>query len=336
VTGTSGGAEADWLYPVPQVATSQVKVVRGRDGWLFLDFDTNHVMAQVHGRLRLSVEQLRQWQLLLEDRTTWLARRGTPYYFLVAPVPHVVFPDKLPEGRREGERPMLQLLRYLNEQASYARVIYPVEQLIEQRDDLVYTQTNTHWTDRGAFIAYQVLSDEIADRVSMRKLDNADLDWLEVPQIGDLGCKLRPPEQSVHVCSQTRTPKSRLVYDNGILNEGRRAEFKCDAAPDRTCLVLGTSSAHGMVHLLAEGFRRLVFAHISTLDYTLVEEVNPDIVITIFGERFMIRVPVDIPAPTLLELEAGKRAAGKVFSREEGLWRTRLIQPAQYDSAAGT
>jgi hypothetical protein len=328
VTGTSDGAVANGQYPVSQATASQVKVVRGRDGWLFLDHDTNHVMAQVHGRLRLAAEQLRQWQLLLENRTAWLARRGTPYFFLVAPVPHVVFPDKLPEGRLEGERPMLQLLRYLDDQASYARVIYPVERLIEHRDSLVYTETNSHWTDRGAFIAYQLLADEIAACVSMRKLDNADLDWTEVTQTGDLGCKLQPAKQSVHVCSQTSSPRSRRVYDNGIFNEGRRAEFVCDTAPDSTCLVLGTSSAHGMVHLLAEGFRRLVFAHISTLDYTLVEEVNPDVVVTIFGERFVIRVPVDIPAPTHLELEAAKRAAGSVFPPEEGIWRTRLIQPA--------
>jgi alginate O-acetyltransferase complex protein AlgJ len=328
VTGTSGGALANRQYPVPP-ATGQVKVVRGRDGWLFLDFDTNHVMAQVHGRLRMSAEQLRQWQLLLENRAAWLAKRGAAFFFLVAPVPHVVFPDKLPEGRLEGERPMLQLMRYFDEQGSYARVVYPAEQLVEHRDSRVYTETNTHWTDRGAFVAYQLLSDEIAASVSMRKLDEAGIEWLEVMQIGDLGCKLEPAEQSLHICSQTRNPKARLVYDNGVFNEGRRAEFECDAAPDSTCLVLGTSSAHGMVHLLAEGFRRLVFTSISTLDYTLVEEVNPDVVITIFGERFMIRVPVDIPAPTQRELEAGKRAAGRVFPAVDGLWRTRLVQPAQ-------
>ena len=323
------GAAANREYPVSPAVASQTKVVRGRDGWLFLDFDTNHVMAQVHGRLRLSAEQLQQWRHLLESRTAWLASRGARYFFLVAPVPHVVFPDKLPEGRLEGERPMLQLLRYLDDQACDARVIYPAEQLIEHRDSRVYTETNTHWTDRGAFIAYQLLADEIAACVSMRKLDEADIEWFEHTQAGDLGCKLDPAEQSVHVGSYPTSPRSRLVYDNGIFNEGRRADFECDAAPDGTCLVLGTSSAHGMVHHLAEGFRRLVFAHVSTLDHTLVEEVKPDVVITIFGERFMVRVPVDTPAPTQLEIEARKRAAGSFFPPEEGHWRTRLIQPVQ-------
>ena len=322
-------ATANRQYPVSPKVASQTKVMRGRDGWLFLDFDTNHVMAQVHGRLRLSAEQLRQWRHVLESRTAWLASRGARYFFLVAPVPHVVFPDKLPEGRLEGERPMLQLLRYLDDEACGARVIYPADQLIQRRDSRVYTETNTHWTDRGAFIAYRLLSDEVAACVPMCRLHEADVEWFENVQVGDLGCKLHPAEQSVHVGSQPRSARSRLVYDNGIFNEGRRADYECDAAPDSTCLVLGTSSAHGIVHLLAEGFRRLVFAHISTLDYALVEEVKPDVVITIFGERFMVRVPVDHPAPTQLEVEARKRADGSFFPPEEGHWRTRLIQPLQ-------
>jgi alginate O-acetyltransferase complex protein AlgJ len=330
LTEKSRVAFADRQDAQAQERPSPLKVVRGKDGWLFLDFDTNRVMAQVQGRLRLSAEELRQWQFLLENRVAWLARRRALYLFLVPPLPHAVFADKLPDGCFEAERPVLQLLRHLESQRSYARVLYPVEELIEHRDSH-YTKTDTHWTDRGAFIAYSLLSDEIESFVPMRRLDDTDIDWIEVMKAGDLGDKLQPEEQSLHVYAQPSNPQARLVYDNGIFHQGRRADFECDTAPDSTCLVLGTSSAFGMVHLFAEGFRRLVFANIPTLDYALVNEVNPDVVIAIFGERFMIRVPVDLLAPTQPELEAEKRAARKVLFAPEGLlppdghWRTRLL-----------
>jgi hypothetical protein len=199
VTGKSRGAAADRQDARPQRRVPQAKVARGKDGWLFLDFDTNRVMAQVQGRLRLSAEQLRQWQFLLENRAAWLARRGASYFLLVPPLPHVVFADKLPDRGLEAERPMAQLLRHLDGQRSYARVIYPIEQLIERRESLVYTKTNTHWTDRGAFIAYRQLSDEIKSSVPMRRVDDASIDWIEVMRPGDLGSRMQPEE---HTCER--------------------------------------------------------------------------------------------------------------------------------------
>ena len=82
-----------------------------------------------------------------------------------------------------------------------------------------------------------------------------------------------------------------------------------------------------MVHVLAESFRRLVYGNISSLDYSLVDEVEPDVVVSTFGERFMVRVPTDVGAPTLEELEAQKRAAGTVFPPSAGQWKGRLVQP---------
>jgi hypothetical protein len=56
-----------------------------------------------------------------------------------------------------------------------------------------------------------------------------------------------------------------------------------------------------------------VFGHIHTLDRALVEGVKPDIVITVMTERFLIRPPDDSHAPSLLELEAEKRASGALL-----------------------
>jgi hypothetical protein len=87
------------------------KVVRGKDGWLFLDNDSNQFMRQHTGELGFSDDELWQWQRLLENRVAWLGTRGIPYHFLVAPNPHSVFPDKLPAGvEPKAERPVLQLI----------------------------------------------------------------------------------------------------------------------------------------------------------------------------------------------------------------------------------
>jgi hypothetical protein len=77
--------------------------------------------------------------------------------------------------------------------------------------------------------------------------------------------------------------------------------------------VVADSFAVRVVPFLAESFRRLVFAHIPTLDYALVEEVRPDIVLTILNERFLVEIPEDVGAPGLGELEEQKRASGEML-----------------------
>jgi alginate O-acetyltransferase complex protein AlgJ len=295
------------------------KVVRGKDGWLFLDNDGNHIMLQHIGKLRFTPDQLRQWCAVLETRLAWLRQRGIPYHFMVAPNPHSVFHDKLPDEidgvpLGSGERrPLMQLIEHLEERRSPARLIYPHEDLTQMKARPIYTQTNTHWTDLGAFVAYRTLIGEVRRAVPVRALGENDLVIHEFEMAGDLGLKVEPREESVHVFLHPRRPQARFLYDNRIFRNGRRIDYECGLAPDVKCLVFGDSFAYMMLPVLAETFGRLVFAHIATLDHSLVEEERPDVVITIMNERFLIRVPVDLPARPLRDWEASKRAIGQMY-----------------------
>ena len=55
----------------------------GKDGWLFLDNDTNMVVKQHTGELLLTPGELQHWQLILENRTSWTERLGAGYWCLV-------------------------------------------------------------------------------------------------------------------------------------------------------------------------------------------------------------------------------------------------------------
>jgi hypothetical protein len=292
------------------------KYLRGKDGWLFLDRDTNRLLDQHTGRLQLTDQQLRGWQRVLENRIAWLGRRGTPYLFQIAPNPHVVYEDKLPDGvRTSDERPMRQLIEHLERAGSDARVLYPAEDLIRERDRAVYPRTATHWSELGAFIAYEQLMDEMDPALGLPRLRMDDVDWVEAPLPGDLGNKMKPVEQSPFVFGDIREQRAKLVLDNRVVRTGRRVEFEGPPELEHTCLVIADSYAVRVVPFLAESFRRLVFGHVPTLDYELVEEVEPDVVVTIMSERFLIEVPEDlhVEAPSLRELEADKLERGEVL-----------------------
>lgn len=271
------------------------------------------MIQQQRGELLLTDEQLGQWRALLETRAAWLQSRGATYRFFVAPNPHSVYPDMLPFDIAPGNtRPPLQLIDYLKAAGSSARLLYPLDDLVRRRDSPAFSQTDTHWTDLGAFIAYEALIDEIGNEVDVRRLTLVDLRLDEDVRPGDLGVKVNPKESSLHVFATPTNPAARLTDDNRVWLNGRRIDYECPAAGETACLVFGDSFAHQMLQFLAESFGRLVFAHLPTLDRDLVMEVEPDVVVSILNERFVIRVPVDDGAKTLAQCAAEKRAGGAV------------------------
>ena len=65
--------------------------------------------------------------------------------------------------------------------------------------------------------------------------------------------------------------------------------------------------------MLAESFGRTIFCQMPSLDFQVVRQVRPDVVIGMQNERFLLEVPYDSTAPTQAELAAAKQVEGKVY-----------------------
>jgi alginate O-acetyltransferase complex protein AlgJ len=289
------------------------KVVQGRNGRLFLDNDTNEVVAQHTGALRLDRPGLEQWRLTLEHRTAWLERKGVRYVFLVAPNAHSVYPEDLPAGvQSASERPVHQLITAL-EQGGIARLLYPLDELVRERARPVFPRTGSHWSELGAFVAYRSVIEALQPELPVEAIALDDVEWHEEVRPGGLGHKVEPKLTSVFVFLDLKQPRARLVSDNRIRNNGRRVDFEGDQERRFSCLVLGDSYARLVVPFLAESFRRLTFGHLTTLDHGLVDELRPDVVISVISERFLIHPPIDLPSKSLADHEREKLAAGEVM-----------------------
>jgi hypothetical protein len=287
-------------------------------------------MKQQRGELLFSRDELGQWRILLERRIDWLRSQKIPYRFLVAPNPHSAYPEMLPfDVASETPRPATQLIEYLKETGSSAQVIYPLDRLVESRDRPIFTKTNTHWTDLGAFLAYEVLMDEIAGSLGVRRISETDLWFHEHVQPGDLGYKVEPHECSVHIFGIIKKPKAQIKEDNRVQLNGHRIDYECAEAGAAVCLAFGDSFAHMMLPFLAESFGQLVFAHLYTLDRELVAQVKPDVVVSIMNERFIIKVPNDDEGKTLQQWAEEKRAKGAVYPPRAGSG-TRVDTPAPW------
>lgn len=135
------------------------KVIKGRDGWLYLNLSST--VSDYLGYSPQSEKTLHSWSQTLKNRESWLNSLGIQYFVLPAPSKLNVYPEYLPARysffRKNKSRTRLeQLLMYLDENSGFANIIDLRDAFSAGKTtDQLYFKTDTHWTWKGAYLAYK-------------------------------------------------------------------------------------------------------------------------------------------------------------------------------------
>ena len=285
--------------------SSSKDVVIGKDGWLF--YAAEKILEQHVGADLFKPEELENWVRRMEANRDWLANRGIAFFILVAPDKNTIYPDKLPDyPRPPGATTRFDQLAE-RMRASTLEFIDPRAALIEAREKglKVYFEGDTHWTQRGAFIAYSLLMKRIHHRfpeakqktvedykISLNVTPAADLARLLALE-GDL--KYSIEQFTLNGSSREIRPAS-VTYRPGW--PWRIMEMHTDAEPRPRLMVMGDSFTDYVLgpNFLYETFRDPVWTnhHLGNFNFSLVKEMEPDVVIFQLAERYL-RAPVGTP-----------------------------------------
>lgn len=265
------------------------KVLPGRQGWLFLDNDTNGSVDQFTGRMRLTSTGLSGWREYLAGARGLGEQHGVPWVLLISPAKESVMGARYHPRQAGAGGPMAQLMAL----PEASDMVYPVEAL-QALGDGAFIPTDTHWTHHGAMEAAVALATHLGlssshcrkalakDRYKLREMG------------GDLGNKLTPRRTSrVEVLTSFNYARYK-TYDNGLPNFGRLLVIEYPkAVSDGVCLIFGSSSSYSMFNYLCRFFRRIVFVHSAgSLDQELIASVRPDFLVAQTNARFVVQVPV--------------------------------------------
>jgi len=125
----------------------------GLDGWYFMTKDEQKIVA---GKMDFSDEELELFREEWDERAAFLDSLGITYRWLICPLKHYVYTDKLPFNMVVSKRPkrVEQLRQYL-EQYHPGLMIDPTEALIAARDSVkVYYRLDNHWNYEAGYTAY--------------------------------------------------------------------------------------------------------------------------------------------------------------------------------------
>lgn len=295
-------------------ASPSPTVLLGRDGWWF--YTDDDAMGDIVSARPMPEASVERWTATLEANRAWLAGRGIPYVFVLAPDKHVIYPEYLPATVRGLTPSRIGQIAEALRARTRVQVIDLRGPLLERKAvERVFHRTDTHWNNRGAVTAYLEIARWMAvarlgppspGRIpanwnAPRALPTRD-DFVFEEQVGPgqdlprmLGLEELVAEHVLEAWPRA-APRARVVEPPGApptLETGRLVTEHPDASLPRV-VVFRDSFMSSLVPLLAERCSRCVFLWQKDLDPEVIRQERPDLVIhQMVGRRLQSYLPYD-------------------------------------------
>jgi len=266
-----------------------LKVLEGKDGWLFLDNDTNRSVEQFKGEYLLDGKGLADWRSYLNAFATVAVRERMQHAVLIAPSKEMVLAEAYPYIKG-AVTPLEQVLAVAQPEH---RLVYPVD-VLRQSAERTFRICDTHWTSHGAMLA----TIEVLVRLGLQTEEITAMfardRYVEREQVGDLGNKVYPPRSAKERVLRGYSYRQVKRYDNDLPNFGRTMILaNPKALVSARCMIFGSSSSYLMLDYFSRVFSELVFVHTAgNIDMNLLQRERPDYVLAQTNGRFVVRAPV--------------------------------------------
>ncbi|MGC5076976.1 alginate O-acetyltransferase AlgX-related protein [Agrococcus sp. DT81.2] len=293
--------------------------VEGRDGHLLLGEPHSQNISQALGRFQATDDHVAAWNAYLSNTRAALEADGRELLVVVAPAKWETVPEALPAWT-EGLLGPTVLDGLL---AAHPELpIVDVRAAMEAADDehALYSPLNSHWTDYGAWVAFDALAG------CMREVSPAFAD-VEAPAITDV--TLEPDHSEYGAAGWTGEPgrdwtvptygepasaMEASLADGSTQQLDTTAQLDmlqlpattrtADASTDHTALVLRDSTGNGLGPSLHATFAETMQV-VHSLDRpdlmpdapALAAEIDADVVLLVLTERYLALVPGVGPVP---------------------------------------
>ena len=278
-------------------------VVEGEHGWFFYGDDKSiEDYANVEP---MTDAALANWREAIVRARDWLRPRGIAYVFTIAPDKHVVYADEMPATiARVGELSRADQLFTALQDTGLAVDVRSAEFDAKGRER-VYQQTDTHWNDRGALVAYQQIIGAVRTRVprtppAWTRADFAAVDrsreGLDLAGMMGLTRVLREMDLTL---VPVRSRRARVLEPPGAnpTDEEGRIVTEIDDPSLPRAVIFRDSFTSRLVPFLSEHFSRAVYLWQNDFDADAVTREHPDVVIQEIVGRHLYNF---IPSPELV------------------------------------
>ena len=280
-------------------------VLRGEGDWLFL---RDNLLDVTGGLVRRNVAE--DYGAFVCDMDRRLKARAIPMVFSMAPSPAAIYPEALPGWVPRGRPSDYDLIVERTRACGVATVDLRPALLAAKPGGSIYYRRDTHWTEKGALIAYDRLVQKLGkpdwtlapDRLAWRQgpEDRSDLASMS----GVTG--LRPLAMTVPDLSTLGTYAQREPI-RGVTEDVQHLGFidKTGRAGPTVLIVGDSYSADFLPPFFAAHVGRFAWTHQEwcRFDWNVFDAVRPDYVILMPADRWAAcrkgARPLHMPVPAV-------------------------------------
>lgn len=278
----------------------------GREGWIFLTGGSNSALSS-YCNIYQNTGWEEGWANLLARRVQKLDSMGVKYCHVVAPEKISIYgplfmKEELALQLKLNKAPAMKIQKKLSSSVVSSFIDPSIYLRAQSSKYQTYHKTDSHWNFIGAYSTYQLIMKKLDLESSVIPLKRI---MPKVDCIMDLGGKLEKPiteSVSFYECSEdvSRSYANSLVQYKELNNLENSAGLHAgsivtyenkNALHHKSLLLFGDSFSEYRTHLLtgifAESFEKVTFVWGLNIDYKIIEELSPDIVISESAERFM-------------------------------------------------
>jgi len=281
-------------------------IVQGKDGWLFLGNGYNSVVKKSLGEEVMSADLLKNWNLKFTKLQSSLSSKNIQFCIAVVPNKHTIYSEHLPNGlvaRPVTNYSMIMELNHLN-------LVDLKKKYLENKkpSPLLYYKSDSHWSEYGAFLAYQ----EICNSIGISNENQIDIRPNQFEQseyrygyglanmqglIGKVNDYKQFNAHDKKALSDNVTFKSFNTKDlyqpishNYKFKQGIKISVNNkEAKNEKTVLIVGDSFRSRIAPYMNQTFSEIHYLHWHDFEATdimnTVNKLNPDIVIYQVVER---------------------------------------------------
>lgn len=263
--------------------TEPHEIITGKNGYLYLDNDSNNSVAQFTGEKLISNTCMSAWSGYFSKLDSYSKQEGIGYVFILAPAKEIVLPMHYPHTKGK----ITPAEQFFDEFKSY-NILYPLEELCST-DNATYSRLDTHWTDYGA----GVVVNAALEKLGISNHNSFPFSFNMECKTGDLSYRLPTLPRENRLIADFSSVKLLQVFNNNINNTGKLIVFENPAATtNKKIIVFGDSFSANMIPYFVKEFTRVVFVHsCSNVDYDILDHESPDFIFCEITTRFIVQPP---------------------------------------------
>lgn len=270
------------------------RIIVGQHGWLFYDDGTH--LSIMSGGLMLDNASIDYWVRGFQQRAEYLKRKGTKFYFMVAPVKEDIYPEHRPEWM-PSNRTTTEIDKIISatKSAGYDQIVDPRGAILKEKNNQkLYDEYDTHWTGLGAYIGYK----QLMTRMAQDFPEMAPLPISAFTPLTPLSSE-QPRDLSLMLGIADFVPHDRVTFAGALTHDPDKTTFlsdnhswvapqilHTDAKTGKTLLLLRDSFTTELLPFLKAHFETIVMAHLQDGFFRtdLIEKYKPDAVAIVIIE----------------------------------------------------